>query len=199
MNRYDQYSDEELIFRLRQGETDISDYLMEKYKEFVRKKARTMFLIGGETDDLIQEGMIGLFKAIQNYQPDRDASFRTFANLCIDRQLCSAVQYSNRQKHLPLNSYVSLSDENESEHLEGSWSEDPETIMIDQESVRNLELEIAKALSPMENKVLNYYLRGYGYVKIAEIMGKSPKSIDNALQRIRGKVRNFSLPFLEQK
>lgn len=199
MNRYDQYSDEELIFRLRQGETDISDYLMEKYKEFVRKKARTMFLIGGETDDLIQEGMIGLFKAIQNYQPDKDTSFRTFANLCIDRQLCSAVQYSNRQKHLPLNSYVSLSDENESEHLEGSWSEDPETIMIDQESVRNLELEIAKALSPMENKVLNYYLRGYGYVKIAEIMGKSPKSIDNALQRIRGKVRNFSLPFLEQK
>ena len=199
MNRYDQYSDEELIFRLRQGEMDISDYLMEKYKEFVRKKARTMFLIGGETDDLIQEGMIGLFKAIQNYQPDRDTSFRTFANLCIDRQLCSAVQYSNRQKHLPLNSYVSLSDENESEHLEGSWSEDPETIMIDQESVRNLELEIAKALSPMENKVLNYYLRGYGYVKIAEIMGKSPKSIDNALQRIRGKVRNFSLPFLEQK
>ena len=199
MNRYDQYSEEELIFRLRQGETDISDYLMEKYKEFVRKKARTMFLIGGETDDLIQEGMIGLFKAIQNYQPDRDTSFRTFANLCIDRQLCSAVQYSNRQKHLPLNSYVSLSDENESEHLEGSWSEDPETIMIDQESVRNLELEIAKALSPMENKVLNYYLRGYGYVKIAEIMGKTPKSIDNALQRIRGKVRNFSLPFLEQK
>ena len=199
MNRYDQYSDEELIFRLRQGETDISDYLMENYKEFVRKKARTMFLIGGETDDLIQEGMIGLFKAIQNYQPDRDTSFRTFANLCIDRQLCSAVQYSNRQKHLPLNSYVSLSDENESEHLEGSWSEDPETIMIDQESVRNLELEIAKALSPMENKVLNYYLRGYGYVKIAEIMGKTPKSIDNALQRIRGKVRNFSLPFLEQK
>lgn len=199
MNRYDQYSDEELIFRLRQGEADISDYLMEKYKEFVRKKARTMFLIGGETDDLIQEGMIGLFKAIQNYQPDRDTSFRTFANLCIDRQLCSAVQYSNRQKHLPLNSYVSLSDENESEHLEGSWSEDPETIMIDQESVRNLELEIAKALSPMENKVLNYYLRGYGYVKIAEIMGKTPKSIDNALQRIRGKVRNFSLPFLEQK
>lgn len=199
MGRYDQYSDEELIVRLREGETEISDYLMEKYKEFVRKKARTMFLIGGETDDLIQEGMIGLFKAIQNYQPDRDTSFRTFANLCIDRQLCSAVQYSNRQKHLPLNSYVSLSDENESEHLEGSWSEDPETIMIDQESVRNLELEIAKALSPMENKVLNYYLRGYGYVKIAEIMGKTPKSIDNALQRIRGKVRNFSLPFLEQK
>ena len=167
MGRYDQYSDEELIVRLREGETEISDYLMEKYKEFVRKKARAMFLIGGETDDLIQEGMIGLFKAIQN---------------------------SNRQKHQPLNSYVSLSDENESDHLEGSWSEDPEALIIDQESTRTLEREITKVLSPMENKVLDYYLRGYGYVKIAEIMGKTPKSIDNALQRIRGKIRNFSAP-----
>ena len=191
MSRYDQCSDEELIFRLRQGETDISDYLMEKYKEFVRKKARAMFLIGGETDDLIQEGMIGLFKAIQNYQSDKETSFRTFASLCIDRQLYSAVQNSNRRKHLPLNSYVSLSEENEAEHLEGVWSEDPETILIDQESTRNLEHEITKILSPMENKVLDYYLRGYGYIKIAEIMGKSPKSIDNALQRIRGKIRNF--------
>ena len=191
MSRYDQCSDEELIFRLRQGETDISDYLMEKYKEFVRKNARAMFLIGGETDDLIQEGMIGLFKAIQNYQSDKETSFRTFASLCIDRQLYSAVQNSNRRKHLPLNSYVSLSEENEAEHLEGVWSEDPETILIDQESTRNLEHEIIKVLSPMENKVLDYYLRGYGYVKIAEIMGKSPKSIDNALQRIRGKIRNF--------
>ena len=91
MGRYDQYSDEELIVRLREGETEISDYLMEKYKEFVRKKARAMFLIGGETDDLIQEGMIGLFKAIQNYQADKETSFRTFASLCIDRQLYSAA------------------------------------------------------------------------------------------------------------
>ena len=155
MGRYDQYSDEELIVRLREGETEISDYLMEKYKEFVRKKARAMFLIGGETDDLIQEGMIGLFKAIQNYQADKETSFRTFASLCIDRQLYSAVQNSNRQKHQPLNSYVSLSDENESDHLEGSWSEDPEALIIDQESTRTLEREITKVLSPMENKVLD--------------------------------------------
>ena len=148
MGRYDQYSDEELIVRLREGETEISDYLMEKYKEFVRKKARAMFLIGGETDDLIQEGMIGLFKAIQNYQADKETSFRTFASLCIDRQLYSAVQNSNRQKHQPLNSYVSLSDENESDHLEGSWSEDPEALIIDQESTRTLEREITKVLSP---------------------------------------------------
>ena len=131
MGRYDQYSDEELIVRLREGETEISDYLMEKYKEFVRKKARAMFLIGGETDDLIQEGMIGLFKAIQNYQADKETSFRTFASLCIDRQLYSAVQNSNRQKHLPLNTYISLSNEEESEHLEGSWdsrTEAPESV-----------------------------------------------------------------------
>ena len=95
--------DEELLTRLRSGEEEISDYLMEKYKGFVRQKARAMFLIGGETDDLIQEGMIGLFKAVQSYQPDKDASFRTFAGMCIDRQLYSAIQNSNRQKHMPLN------------------------------------------------------------------------------------------------
>ena len=180
--------------KLRGGEKEIIDFLMEKYKNLVRKEANAMYLLGGETDDLIQEGMIGLFKAIQNYQADKETSFRTFASLCIDRQLYSAVQNSNRQKHQPLNSYVSLSDENESDHLEGSWSEDPEALIIDQESTRTLEREITKVLSPMENKVLDYYLRGYGYVKIAEIMGKTPKSIDNALQRIRGKIRNFSAP-----
>ena len=126
----------------RSGEAEISDYLMEKYKGFVRKKARTMFLIGGETDDLIQEGMIGLFKAVQSYQPDKEASFQTFAGMCIDRQLYSAVQNSNRQKHKPLNSYISLSEEQESNELEASWWENPENIIIDQESVKNLEQEI---------------------------------------------------------
>ena len=135
-----------------------------------------------------------LCQHLRDYQADKETSFRTFASLCIDRQLYSAVQNSNRQKHQPLNSYVSLSDENESDHLEGSWSEDPEALIIDQESTRTLEREITKVLSPMENKALDYYLRGYGYVKIAEIMGKTPKSIDNALQRIRGKIRNFSAP-----
>ena len=106
---YDKYTDEELILRLRAGESGIIDYLVGKYKDLVRQKARAMFLIGGDTDDLIQEGMIGLFKAIRDYQPGRDASLRTFAGLCIDRQLYSAIQNSNRQKHQPLNSYVSLS------------------------------------------------------------------------------------------
>lgn len=188
MNCYDKYSDEELIVRLRDGETEIADYLMEKYKGFVRRRARAMFLIGGDTDDLIQEGMIGLFKAIQNYRCHKQATFKTFAALCVDRQIYSAVQTSNRQKHFPLNSYVSLSDESETEHLRSSWSENPELIIIDRENTQNLEQEIMKVLSPMENEVLDYYLNGYGYAKIAEIMGKTPKSIDNALQRIKNKI-----------
>lgn len=190
MGCYEQCSDEELIKRLRNGENKISDYLMEKYKDFVKKRARAMYLIGGETDDLIQEGMIGLFKAVQDYRPDRDASFRTFAALCIDRQLYSAVKNSTRQKHIPLNSYVSLSEDEELDSLEGLWSENPEALVIDRESTGMLKQGISKTLSSMENKVLDYYLRGYGYVQIAELMGKKPKSIDNALQRIRAKIRD---------
>ena len=189
MSGYDQCSDEELIVRLQKGEKEISDYLMERYKEFVRKKARAVYLIGGETEDLIQEGMIGLFKAVQDYRPEKETSFRTFAGLCIDRQLYSAIQSSNRQKHLPLNSYVSLSQAGEAEDLEGRWSENREAVVIDQERTRILKEEIRKDLSPMENKVLTYYMQGYGYVKIAKLLGKNPKSIDNALQRIRGKIR----------
>ncbi|MDO4275335.1 MAG: RNA polymerase sporulation sigma factor SigH [Eubacteriales bacterium] len=189
MEKYDNVSDEELIAWLREGESGISDYLMEKYKGLVRQKARAMFLIGGDTDDLIQEGMIGLFKAVRDYQPDKDAAFQTFARLCIDRQIYNAIQNSNRQKHMPLNSYISLSQEDEDHHLDELWTENPESIVIDQENTKALEREINKSLSPMENKVLDCYLKGYGYVQIAELLGKSPKSIDNALQRIRGKIR----------
>ena len=191
MKDYANCSDEELILRLHEGEEEISDYLMEKYKEFVRRKARAMYLMGGETDDLIQEGMIGLFKAVKDYRPEKDASFRTFAGLCIDRQLYSAIQSSNRKKHLPLNSYVSLNSENETGDLEGQWSENPEALIIDRERTSALEEEIRKMLSPMENKVLKYYLQGYGYVKIGELMGKNPKAVDNALQRIRGKIQKM--------
>ena len=191
MKQYDGIKDEELIFRFKNGESEILDYLMEKYKNMVRKKARTMFLIGGENDDLIQEGMIGLFKAVRDYQPDKDASFQTFAVICVDRQIYNAIQSSNRQKHQPLNSYISLSEqdgENE-EHLGDAWVENPESIIIDQENVQSLEQEITTTLSPMENQVLEYYLAGNGYGEIAQIMGKTPKSIDNALQRIRTKIK----------
>lgn len=191
MNCYGQFSDEQLIERLRNGETEISDYLMEKYKGLVRKKARAMYLIGGDTDDLIQEGMIGLFKAVQDYRPDRESSFQTFASLCVERQIYSAVKNSTRQKHIPLNSYVSLSEEAETGALEGLWSENPEALIIDRENTGSLEKQISRTLSPMENKVLAYYLKGYSYVQIAELMEKEPKSIDNALQRIRGKIRDY--------
>ena len=189
MGKFDNISDEELIARLRDGETIIEDYLMEKYKGLVRQKARAMFLIGGDTDDLIQEGMIGLFKAVRDFQPGREATFATFARMCIDRQIYSAIQNSNRQKHLPLNSYVSLNQEDESSPIWELSVENPEEIIIDQETARDLQQKISDYLSPMENKVLDLYLKGEGYVEIGRILGKSPKSIDNALQRIRAKIR----------
>ena len=189
MGKFDNISDEELIARLRDGETIIEDYLMEKYKGLVRQKARAMFLIGGDTDDLIQEGMIGLFKAVRDFQPGREATFATFARMCIDRQIYSAIQNSNRQKHLPLTSYVSLNQEDESSPIWELSVENPEEIIIDQETTRDLQQKISDYLSPMENKVLDLYLKGEGYVEIGRILGKSPKSIDNALQRIRAKIR----------
>lgn len=189
MGKFDNISDEELIASLRDGETIIEDYLMEKYKGLVRQKARAMFLIGGDTDDLIQEGMIGLFKAVRDFQPGREATFATFARMCIDRQIYSAIQNSNRQKHLPLNSYVSLNQEDESSPIWELSVENPEEIIIDQETTRDLQQKISDYLSPMENKVLDLYLKGEGYVEIGRILGKSPKSIDNALQRIRAKIR----------
>ena len=199
MGRYDQYSDEELIVRLREGETEISDYLMEKYKEFVRKKARAMFLIGGETDDLIQEGMIGLFKAIQNYQADKETSFRTFASLCIDRQLYSAVQNSNRQKHQPLNSYVSLYEESVEEGkkvplidtIEPQEENNPEALYFGKEFTEIFLERLKENLSTLENHVLELHLMGTDYRKIAELLGKSPKAVDNALQRIKSKAQKL--------
>lgn len=195
MEQYSKYSDEELIQRLRAGEKGIADYLIEKYKDLVRRKVRAMFLIGGDTDDLIQEGMIGLFKAVRDYLPGKEASFLTFAQMCIDRQIYSAVQSSNRQKHMPLNTYISLSQEDEESPLAKAWVETPEEIIIDRENTRALEEEIKSALSPMENTVLNYYLEGKSYADIGRLMDKNPKSIDNALRRIRTKIRHY----LEEK
>ncbi|MDD3339479.1 MAG: sigma-70 family RNA polymerase sigma factor [Lachnospiraceae bacterium] len=189
MEQYEQYSDEELICMLRSGQQEIADYLVNKYKSMVRTKARAMYLMGGDTDDLIQEGMIGLYKAIRDYRDDRDASFLTFARLCIERQLYSAIQVSNRQKHMPLNSYISLSGEEWEVELKQMWEESPESIIIDKENTDDVIKRIHDALSPFENVVLDMYLKGYDYVQIAELLDKSSKSIDNALQRIRSKVR----------
>ena len=190
---YEAFSDEELIEKLRQGEDDITDYILEKYKPLVRKKTNAMYLIGGETEDLIQEGMIGLFKAIRDYKPDKDASFYHFAELCINRQLYSALEASNRKKHQPLNSYISLSEQEHPDAVAAELLVDkesgPEQTVIEQAVWEEYKKRLAQKLSRMENQVLQYYLEGNHYIQIAEMMGKSPKSIDNALQRIRQKIR----------
>ena len=185
MDNYEQFTDEELIERLE-------DYLMEKYKGMVLKKAHAMFIVGGEREDLIQEGMIGLFRALRDYQPGKSATFATFANLCVERQIYKAIEMSGRLKNKPLNSYISLSEE-ESPILDSLAFEqqDPEAIVIDRENVNVMQEKIRQHLSRFETRVLDSYLEGMTYTQIAEAMGKSPKSIDNALQRIRGKIREF--------
>lgn len=201
MRQYEGLSDEELIARAKSGDSEVLDYLMEKYKGLVKNKARTMYLIGGENDDLIQEGMIGLFKAVRDFRPGRDAAFQTFARVCVERQMYNAIKNSNRQKHQPLNSYISLSGEKEGNEdpLKDMWVENPESIIIDRENVRNLEKEISSALSPMENQVLKQYLNGSAYTEIARILKKSPKSVDNALSRIRGKIREKMMKYEKNK
>ena len=199
MEQYGLLTDEELIDRLREGHEDIRDYLMEKHKNLVRKKARAMYLMGGDSDDLIQEGMIGLYKAIRDYDGSRGASFHTFAELCISRQLYSAVEASRRQKHQPLNFYVSIYDKENEDSANNQlamgglsdWTRNPEELMIDQENLTSMEEEISRKLSRFEKDVLNLYLSGMNYSQIAETLGKGSKTTDNALQRIRKKIKNF--------
>lgn len=191
------YTDEELIDRIRDGEQDITDYVIEKYKNLVRKKAKTMFLLGADNDDLIQEGMIGLFKAIRDYDAGRDASFLTFADLCVSRQMYTAVQASKRAKHAPLNTYISLymdvSEQNEHAELitqlRANQDSNPESLMISKENVADIEAIIEKELSSFEKQVLDLYLIGMPYGQIAKILGREEKAADNALQRIKTKLK----------
>ena len=189
MEGYEKYTDEQLIQQFRDGDDAVMDYILNKYKPLVRKECNTLYLIGAEDDDLIQEGMIGLFKAVRDYKSS-ESHFYHFARLCIDRQLYTAIQVCHRQKHLPLNTYVPL-DAGEDSVLQDHWSENPETIMIDRENAETLMQGIRKMLSPMENQVLTYYLDGYTYMQMGEFLNKSPKSMYNALQRIREKIRNY--------
>ena len=190
--------DEELIRRLRDGESKIMDYILNKYKYLVRKRASTMFLIGGETEDLIQEGMIGLFKAIGDFREEKESSFFHFADMCISRQIGKAVEASQRKKHQPLNTYISLQQQDTEddpfflEHFISENSENPEQIMIDRENMLAMEKKIQELLSDMEKEVLKYYLLGRNYREIAEQMKKNPKVIDNALQRIKAKLGKTS-------
>ena len=175
------------------------EYLIVKYKNFVRSKARSYFLIGADREDIIQEGMIGLYKAIRDYRGDKLSSFRAFADLCITRQIITAIKTATRQKHIPLNSYVSLnkpiydedSDRTLMDVLSGMRITDPEELIISQEEIDDIELKMGEILSPLEWKVLTYYLDGKSYQEIAEILGRHVKSIDNALQRVKRKLERY--------
>ena len=180
--RYGRQTDEALLSLLRDGDTEVMEYLLDKYKPLVKKQARTMYLIGGENDDLIQEGMIGLFKAISHYRPE-EGSFYTFAELCITRQMYSAVQASKRLKHAPLNSYVSLEEEQQV-----LMEQNPEDMVIDQENLENRYDQIHRQLSDMEKLVLELYMEGKTYAQIASVIGKDEKAVDNAIQRIKKKL-----------
>ena len=188
MTEYKKLTDEELIRRLRMGETGIIDYLMEKYKNLVRKEANAMYLLGGETDDLIQEGMVGLFKAVRDFNPEANASFATFAGLCVERNIYQAIEKSQRLKNRPLNEAMSMS-EVEDQASSKDIHLDPADIMIGKERAGVLRKKISESLSKMENQVLDMFLEGKDYREIAELTGREPKSIDNALQRIRQKVK----------
>ena len=199
---YQDLTDEELISLYRDGDMGAIELLMQKYKELVLGKARTMYILGGDADDLIQEGMLGLFKAVRDYDSGRDASFRTFARLCVTRQLYNAVEASGRKKHLPLNSAISLNrtaggteEEEASESMQdliqASSSFNPEELFLEKEREQALEEHIEKELSRFERQVLDLYLTGMGYTEIAHVLNRDEKSADNALQRIRNKLRDF--------
>lgn len=202
---YENVSDEELILRLRDGESDITDFIMDKYKNLVRSKAKTMYILGADTEDLIQEGMIGLFKAIRDYDSGRDASFFTFADLCVSRQMYTAVQASRREKHAPLNSYISLYSTGNASGMEREEWEDaqlvnaiashtdlnPEEMLIDKENVENLEKMLETELSTFEKEVLDLYMVGMSYSQIAKVLGRDEKSTDNALQRMKAKIKKY--------
>lgn len=194
-------TDEELFRRLHHGEEEIVDYLMEKYKNLVRQKARTLFLMGGDNDDLIQEGMIGLFKAIRDYKIDMNSSFQNFAELCISRQMYNAIQASNRKKNIPLNNYISFyapvydgNNDMRFSMVDIMFQDNelnPEEMIIDKENTSMIQYELGKRLSQFEQRVLDFYLKGYTYIQIGEQLEKDPKSIDNALQRIKTKLNQI--------
>lgn len=184
---YKEFSDEELICRLRAGESSIEEYLLEKYKPFVKSKSRALFLVGGDKEDLIQEGMIGLFKAIRDFNPENGAPFASFAKMCVERQIYTAIEAAGRLKNAPLNAYISLSED--SENLMDGGIEDA---VIEKTSYQQMYQKIQDYLSSMEKEVLELYLDGKDYTEIAKILDKSDKSIDNALQRIKGKIRKIN-------
>lgn len=196
VQHFEELSDEELVEQVHLGNTDALDYLITKYRLFVKVKARSYFLIGADKEDIIQEGMIGLYKSIRDFRGDKLASFRAFAELCITRQIITAIKTATRQKHIPLNSYISLDKpiyDEESERtlmdiIISPLSDNPEHLMINREEYSRLEGKMGEVLSELEQQVLALYLEGRSYNEISELLNRHVKSIDNALQRVKRKL-----------
>ncbi|MCM3598896.1 RNA polymerase sporulation sigma factor SigH [Metabacillus idriensis] len=191
--------DEQVVELVHNGDSDALDYLITKYRNFVRAKARSYFLIGADREDIIQEGMIGLYKAIRDFREDKLTSFKAFAELCITRQIITAIKTATRQKHIPLNSYVSLdkpiydeeSDRTLMDVISGTKVMDPEELIINQEEFDDIEVKMGELLSDLERKVLVLYLDGRSYQEISEELNRHVKSIDNALQRVKRKLERY--------
>ena len=202
---YKNAKDEELVLMAQNGDDTAQEFLLDKYKSLVRAKSRAYFLIGADSEDIIQEGMIGLYKAVRDYNEEKNASFRSFAELCVNRQMITAIKAATRQKHQPLNSYVSLNkpvyeEESEQTYMDFLQSSsdsllNPEALLIGQENKNFLEDQMTKNLSSFETRVLVLYLQGRSYFEIAHVLDKPEKSIDNALQRVKKKLEKF----LEEK
>jgi RNA polymerase sporulation-specific sigma factor len=196
--KYDAMVIEDVV-KLAASDENAVEYILKKYKNFVRSKARPYFLMGADKEDIVQEGMIGLYKAIRDYDSVKRASFHAFADLCVTRQIITAVKTATRKKHTPLNSYVSLnrpaydevSERALVDTIETSKVSDPEEIFIGKEDMRKVEEEIQDALSKFEKDVFLLYIHGMTYQEIAKTLGRTEKSIDNALQRAKGKIYSF--------
>jgi len=200
LKKYDDLTDEELFDLIRQKDREAMDFLISKYRVMVKSKARTYFIIGGDTEDLIQEGMIGLYNAIRDYDKDK-SKFSTFAEVCVSRQILTAVKAASRKKHMPLNTYISLNNpvvfDSEEDNasffdiIKNSSTLNPESLIIGEESKNSLIAHIYTSLSKMEKEILFLYLSGRSYSEIAEMTNKNEKSVDNALQRVKKKLNDF--------
>ncbi|CBI41224.1 RNA polymerase sigma-30 factor (sigma(H)) [Bacillus amyloliquefaciens DSM 7] len=194
-----QLEDEQVIEKVHVGDSDALDYLITKYRNFVRAKARSYFLIGADREDIVQEGMIGLYKSIRDFREDKLTSFKAFAELCITRQIITAIKTATRQKHIPLNSYVSLdkpifdeeSDRTLLDVISGAKTLNPEEMIINQEEFDDIEMKMGELLSDLERKVLVLYLDGRSYQEISDDLNRHVKSIDNALQRVKRKLEKY--------
>ncbi|MFW9336293.1 RNA polymerase sporulation sigma factor SigH [Paenibacillus polymyxa] len=199
LSKFDYKNDEDIVGAVHGGDGEALEFLINKYRNFVRAKARSYFLIGADREDIIQEGMIGLYKSIRDFKGDKLASFKAFAELCITRQIITAIKTATRQKHIPLNSYVSLdkpiydeeSDRTLLDVICGTQVSDPEELIINQEEFVGLEDKMSEILSELERKVLMLYLDGRSYQEIAEDLDRHVKSIDNALQRVKRKLEKY--------